>query len=91
MNEAPAERQRLDKWLWHARFGRTRAKSADLVRSGHVRVNTVRVLDPAKGIKRGDVLTLALAGRTLVVRVLDFAPKRGDAAAAQALYENAVL
>ncbi|HRJ68610.1 MAG TPA: RNA-binding S4 domain-containing protein [Beijerinckiaceae bacterium] len=87
MTEGPVERQRLDKWLWHARFGRTRTRSAEIVRSGHVRVNGARITDPGKGIKAGDVLTLAMPGRTLVIRVVAFAGKRGDSPTAQALYE----
>ena len=88
MNGGPVARQRLDKWLCHARFGRTRTRSAALVRSGHVRVNTVRVTDPGKGVKVGDVLTLALPDRVRVMRILAFAEYRGDFEAAQGLYED---
>ncbi len=82
-----AERQRLDKWLWHARFARTRPLAVQLIAGGHVRVNGVRVDAPGRGIKRGDVLTLALARTAVVLTVTDFAERRGSAAAAALLYE----
>lgn len=88
VSEAPAERQRLDKWLWHARFGRTRSKSAEMVRSGYVRLNGVRSTDPGKGVKRGDVLTIALAGRAEAIRVVEFAERRGNPEQARTLYET---
>lgn len=88
MGEDPVARQRLDKWLWHARFGRTRTRSAALVRSGHVRVNGTRVTDPDKQVKAGDVLTLALPDRTRVLRIVAFTDARGDFDAAQGLYEE---
>jgi ribosome-associated heat shock protein Hsp15 len=85
--DSAPERQRLDKWLWHARFARTRTLAAELVVEGHVRVNGVRAEAPARGVKRGDVLTLALARTVAVVRVLDFVERRGPAETARLLYE----
>jgi ribosome-associated heat shock protein Hsp15 len=79
-------RERLDKWLWHARVVRTRSDAADLVGSGHVRVNGARVRQPAHAVKAGDVLTVALDARVRLLRVEGFASRRGDARAAQALY-----
>ena len=59
--EVPAaEKQRLDKWLWFARVVKTRSLAARLVEAGHVRVNAVRVDNAAKGVRLGDVLTVAL-------------------------------
>lgn len=81
------DRQRLDKWLWFARFARTRPAAVRLVEDGHVRVAGKRVGNPALGLKPGDVLTLALPHATLVVRVAAFAPRRGSYEQAQALYE----
>lgn len=80
-------RQRLDKWLWHARMARTRTLAARLVDDGHVRINGRRVTDPAKGVRAGDVLTLALAHATLVVTVRAFAERRGGAPEARQLYD----
>src|SRR3712207_5019376 len=80
------DRQRLDKWLWFARFAKTRTLAAKLVTAGHVRVNGQRVDNPAKGLAVGDVLTLALARTASVVRVEDLGERRGPALEAQRLY-----
>lgn len=81
-------RQRLDKWLWFARFARTRSSSARFVESGHVRVNGERVKQPAKALAVGDVITLALERKTMVVRILDLGDRRGPATEARMLYED---
>jgi ribosome-associated heat shock protein Hsp15 len=83
---APPASQRLDLWLWFARFLRTRASCAELVRKGHVRINGRRVNTPGTQVRAGDVLTLALPGRTLIVAIQAFAERRGDAKAASALF-----
>jgi ribosome-associated heat shock protein Hsp15 len=85
---AEADSQRLDKWLFIARFLRSREKAADLVRSGHVRVNGVRTDAPAKAIRIGDALTIALDRQTRLVRVLGLGERRGPATEAQELYEE---
>ena len=82
-----ADRQRLDKWLWFARFARTRSMAARLVSEGHVRVNGVRAEAPAKAVHVGDVLTVAAPHGTLLVRVLDLGERRGGAPEARRLYE----
>lgn len=80
------DRQRIDKWLWHARIVKTRSSAAELVTSGHIRVNSARVVTPSHPVKVGDVLTIALDRRVRVWRVADFSERRGDANAARALY-----
>ncbi len=82
------DRQRIDKWLWHARIVRTRSAAAALAASGHVRLNGARVEAPAKLVRTGDVVTVALDARVRVLKVTSFALRRGDAAAGQALYED---
>ncbi len=85
--ERPAlERQRIDKWLWHARMVRTRSAAAALTQSGHVRVNGTRVIAPSHVLRRGDVLTLALDRSVRLLRVDSFSERRGDASAARRLY-----
>ncbi len=81
------DRQRLDKYLWFARFARTRPAAVRLVEEGHVRVAGKRVENAALGLKLGDVLTLALPHATLVVKVTAFAARRGSFEQAQTLYE----
>jgi ribosome-associated heat shock protein Hsp15 len=80
-------RQRLDKWLWFARFARTRSLAARLVTDGHVRVNGKRAETSAKAVGLGDVVTVAAAHATVAARVLDLGERRGPAPEAQALYE----
>lgn len=80
--------QRIDKWLWHARVARTRGLSAALVTGGHVRLNRLRVTKPGHAVRVGDVVTVGLRGRVLVLRVEGFAERRGSAPAARALYTD---
>lgn len=82
------DRQRLDKWLWHARVVKARTSAADLVESGHVRLNGVRETSPGHAVKPGDVLTIALDRSVRVLKVIGFCERRGDAAAARVLYEE---
>ncbi|HZH09388.1 MAG TPA: RNA-binding S4 domain-containing protein [Microvirga sp.] len=80
------DRQRLDKWLWFARFAKTRTLAAKLVTSGFVRVNGQRTENAAKAVAVGDVVTIALSRTTLVVRVQDLGERRGPAPEARQLY-----
>ena len=82
------DRQRIDKWLWHARVVRTRTAAAALADSGHVRVNGARIDAPSRPVKAGDVVTVALDRTVRVLKVLGFAERRGDADAARALAED---
>ncbi|HMB10638.1 RNA-binding S4 domain-containing protein [Saliniramus sp.] len=81
------DRQRLDKWLWYARFASTRTACAKLVEGGRVRLNGKRIRQPSKGIAEGDVLTVAAEHGTVVARVTALGERRGNADAARALYE----
>lgn len=82
------DRQRIDKWLWHARVVRTRSSAAALVQAGHVRINGVRVEAASQLVRAGDVLTIALDRRVRVLKILSFAARRGGPAAARGLYED---
>lgn len=82
------DRQRLDKWLWFARFAKTRSLAAKLVAAGHVRVNGQRTDNAAKALAVGDVVTVALARTTTVARVEDLGERRGPAPEARLLYTN---
>ncbi|MHB2210335.1 RNA-binding S4 domain-containing protein [Methylobacterium sp. CM6257] len=82
------DRQRLDKWLWFARFARTRSLAARLASDGFVRVNGTRAESPAKGIGIGDVITVAAPHATLTVRVRGLGDRRGPAPEARLLYED---
>ncbi|SHN76270.1 heat shock protein Hsp15 [Bradyrhizobium erythrophlei] len=80
------ERQRLDKWLWHARLVKARTSAAALVAAGHVRINGVRETSPGHALKAGDVVTVGLDRSVRVLKVIGFAERRGDAASARVLY-----
>ena len=82
------DRQRLDKWLWFARFAKTRTLAAKLVIGGHVRLNGQRIDNAAKAVAVGDVVTLALPRATLVVRVEGLGERRGPAPEARQLYAD---
>lgn len=82
------DRQRLDKWLWFARFAKTRSTAVRLVEGGHVRVEGRRIESASHGLKLGDVLTLALPHATIVVRLLQLGERRGPYEEARLLYER---
>lgn len=79
---------RLDKWLWHARFLKTRSLAAKFIGGGAVRLNGVPVAKPAVLVGPGDVLTFGLGERVRVVRILAPGVRRGPAPEAQALYDD---
>ena len=82
------DRRRLDKWLWFARFAKTRTLAAKLVTSGFVRLNGQRTDNAAKAVAIGDVVTIALARTTLVVRIEGLGERRGPATEARQLYAD---
>ncbi|BAQ48005.1 MULTISPECIES: RNA-binding S4 domain-containing protein [Methylobacterium] len=82
------DRQRLDKWLWFARFAKTRSLAARLVEDGYVRVNGHRADAPAKALAVGDVVTVAAQHVTAAVRVRDLGMRRGPAPEARLLYAD---
>ena len=82
------ERQRLDKWLWHARVVRARSSAAALVEAGHVRINGTREKSPGHAVKLGDVVTVGLDNSVRVLKVAGFSERRGDATAARVLYQD---
>ena len=79
--------ERLDKWLFHARFYRTRPLAQAAASAGKVRLNGARVDKPGHGVKPGDVLTLGRGAGIMAVRVLALAARRGPASEARNLYE----
>jgi ribosome-associated heat shock protein Hsp15 len=81
-------RQRIDRWLWHARLVRTRSAAAALAAAGYVRVNGARIDAPGRMVRAGDVITVALDRAVRVLKVRGFAEHRGPAAAGQDLYDE---
>jgi ribosome-associated heat shock protein Hsp15 len=77
---------RLDKWLWQARFFKTRSLATAEVAAGHVRLNGVKMTKPAHAVGTGDTLTFAQGGRVRLIRVLGLGLRRGPSTEAVALY-----
>ena len=80
------QKLRIDKWLWQARFFKTRTLAAKIVAGGHVRVNSDKISKPAFSVGTGDVLTFAQGDHIRVIEVLGLGERRGPAAEAQTLY-----
>jgi ribosome-associated heat shock protein Hsp15 len=80
--------QRLDKWLWCARFMRARTDCAALVALGSIRINRQATDKAHAKLRLGDVLTVPVRGEVRVVRVLALAARRGPPAEAMTLYEE---
>ncbi|BCH29522.1 RNA-binding protein S4 [Mesorhizobium sp. L-8-10] len=81
-------RRRLDKWLFFARVVKSRSLAAKLVQSGRVRVNRDKAEQAAHPVRPGDVLTITLDRRILVLKVLAGGVRRGPAEEARTLYED---
>lgn len=79
---------RLDKWLWYARFFKTRSLATKLVASGKLRVNREHNSKAHYSVKAGDVLTFPQGHEIRVVRVLALGERRGPASEARLLYED---
>jgi ribosome-associated heat shock protein Hsp15 len=78
---------RVDKWLWAARFFKTRALATDAVLGGHVQVNGARV-KPAKEVHVGDAMQIRIGTLEWTIDVRGLADRRGPATVARALYEE---
>ena len=81
------EQVRVDKWLWAARFFKTRSLATETVAAGHVQLNGVRVR-PAKDVRVGDVLAIRIGTESWTVAVRGLSDRRGPASVATTLYEE---
>lgn len=82
------ENHRLDKWLWYARFFKSRSLASKFCASGKLRINEVVVKKAHHAIHAGDVLTFPKGPYIRVVRVVELGTRRGPAVEAQALYDD---
>ena len=85
---AEGDSLRLDKWLWQARFFKTRTLATKYVQSGKLRVNSAIVSKPHYAVKVGDVLTFPLPAGVKVVAVVALGTRRGPAPEARTLYDD---
>lgn len=83
-----AETQRLDKWLWCARFFKSRGLASKLLAGGKLRLSGKIVTKAHQLVRAGDVLTFPQGREIRVVKVLFLAERRGPAPEAQALFED---
>ncbi|MBI2255806.1 MAG: RNA-binding S4 domain-containing protein [Proteobacteria bacterium] len=83
-----SETQRIDKWLWFARFLKSRSLATTLAASGRLRLNGQLIAKAHQQVKAGDVLTFPLGPHIRVIKVLDPGTRRGPAPEAQSLYED---
>jgi len=86
--EAVSGRLRLDKWLWYARFFKTRSLAAKLCAAGAIRIGGAPVTKAHYSVKPGDVLTFAQGRHIRVIKIVALGTRRGPAPEAQALYED---
>ena len=80
--------QRIDKWLWHGRFVKTRSLAQKLVKSGKVRLDREKISNTSHPVKPGNVLTIALANRVRIIRITGIGARRGSFEEARQLYED---
>ncbi|MDA8585100.1 RNA-binding S4 domain-containing protein [Rhodobacteraceae bacterium] len=83
-----SDTQRLDQWLWHARFFKTRGLATKLVSRGQVQVDGDKIQKPSYGLRPGRTLTFKQAKQIRVIRVEALATRRGPAPEAQQLYTD---
>lgn len=83
-----AEAIRIDLWLWHARFFKTRSLAARAVHKSRFRINRRIVSKTSQNVKPGDVLTFPRGDEICIIEVLGIGDRRGPAAEAQMLYRN---
>jgi len=83
----PADHLRIDKWLWAARFFKTRSLAAQAIDSGRVRLNESRV-KPAKQVKPGDEIVVHIGEAEWVIVVRALSSRRGPAEQARQLYDE---
>jgi len=81
-------RLRIDKWLWHARFFKSRTLAAKAVGGGHVRVNRQVVRKANQMVQPGDVLTFPLGPHIRVIEIVALGERRGPAPEARTLYSD---
>ncbi len=79
---------RADKWLWHARFFKSRSLATQICQAGKLRLSGLGVVKPHHKVKAGDVLTFPQARHIRVIKILALSTRRGPASEAQALYED---
>ncbi len=84
----PADKLRVDKWLWHARFFKSRGLAGEAAASGHLRINGTKIEKASHAVKPGDVLTFPKGRHIRVIQVDAIGTRRGPAPEAASLYTD---
>ncbi len=79
---------RVDKWLWYARFSKSRSLASKLCESGKIRLNKRHIFKAHQILKVGDVLTLPFQDNIRIIRIVSLATRRGPFIEAKKLYED---
>ena len=79
---------RLDKWLWYARFFKTRSLATKLISSGKLRINGEVISKPHRQAQIGQILTFARGPHIRVIRIDEIGKRRGPAAEAELLFTD---
>jgi len=87
MSRMDTKNVRLDRWLWAARFFKTRGLAQDAIAGGHVHLNGQRV-KPARAVRPGDWLEITRGEERFTLQVVALSERRGPATTARALYEE---
>ncbi len=82
------DKMRLDKWLWQARFFKSRTLSARKITAGHIKVNRRKVEKPSCSVSTGDVLTFVQSNRVRIIRIEALGHRRGSVIEAHALFTD---
>lgn len=82
----PLGEQRVDSWLWVARFFKSRSLAVTAIAQGKIRINDQECRKPAKVVRPGDRLLVERGGEHWTIEILDLARQRGPASVAQTLY-----
>lgn len=88
VDQTSSTAQRIDKWLWYARFFKSRSLATRFANAGKIRVNRQRINKSSHMVRAGDVLTFALGTRVRVIRIIASGVRRGPATEARTLYEE---
>ncbi len=88
MTEQRAEKLRIDKWLWYARFFKTRTLAAEVANGGKIRINKIAVRKASAEVKVGDILTFHQGPNIRVIEILALGQSRRPFEEARLLYED---
>ena len=82
------ESQRIDKWLWHGRFTKTRSLAQKLVKNGKVRIDREKITNTSQAVKPGNVLTISISDKIRIIQITGIGTRRGPYNEAKELYED---